>query len=182
MRKLFNLTTVASGAALGLIVAGVLAIIGGVYTHNVVHDQLAPQKVFFNADPKQMPPDIRQYAGKQVDTAGEAKVFADKYIAVHLKEIAGGQTYSQVSAKFLADPTNKKLAEQRQTLFMGEMLRSTMLSAWGWGTVGTIATIAGIALIGIGGVLLAIPLLAAFAARRREPAAAVHRAEPTPAH
>src|SRR5690242_5736713 len=83
MRKLFNLTTVASGAAMGMIVAGVLAIIGGAYDHKVVNDQLAPQKIFFAADPKALPPDIRQYAGKQVDTAGEAKVFADKYIAVH---------------------------------------------------------------------------------------------------
>ena len=182
MRKLFNLTTVASGAALGLIVAGILAIVGGGYAHKVVHDQLAPQKIFFAADAKSMPPGIRQYAGRQVDTAGEAKVFADKYIAVHLKEVAGGQTYSQVSAKFLQDPTNQKLAQQRQTLFMGEMLRSTLLSAWGWGTIGTIATIAGIALIGIGGILLAVPLLAAFAARRREPATAIGRVKPTPAH
>lgn len=182
MRKLFNLTTVASGAAVGMIVAGILALVGGAYDHKVVHDQLAPQKIFFAADAKSLPPGIRQYAGKQVDTAGEAKVFADKYIAVHLNEVAGGQTYSQVSAKFLADPTNQKLAQQRQTLFMGEMLRSSMLSAWGWGTIGTIATLAGIVLIGIGGILLAVPLLAAFAARRREPAATVGRMEATPAH
>jgi hypothetical protein len=162
--------------------AGIFAIIGGAYDHKVVHDQLAPQKIFFAADPKAMPPDIRQYAGQQVDTAGEAKVFADKYIAVHLKEVAGGQTYSQVSAQFLKDPTNQKLAQQRQTLFMGEMLRGSLLSAWGWGTIGTIATIAGIALIGIGGILLAVPLLVAFAARRREPVAARGRVEPTPAH
>jgi hypothetical protein len=171
MRKLFNLTTVASGAAIGMIVAGILAIVGGGYAHKVVHDQLAPQKIFFAADPSQMPPGIRQYAGRQVDTAGEAKVFADKYIAVHLKEAAGGQTYSQVSAQFLKDPTNAKLAQTRTTLFMGETLRGMLLQAWGWGTIGTIATIAGIALIGIGGILLAIPVLALVGERRKVTAA-----------
>src|SRR5690349_5181878 len=111
MRRIFNLTTVASGAAIGMIVAGILAVIGGGYAHKVVHDQLTPQKIFFTSDAKSMPPGIRQYAGRQVDTAGEAKIFADKYIAVHLKEAAGGQTYSQVSAQFLKDPTNAKLAQ-----------------------------------------------------------------------
>jgi hypothetical protein len=183
MRKLFSLTTVASGAAIGMIVAGVLAIVGGAYDHKVVHDQLAPQKIFFTADPAQMPPGIKQYAGQQVDTASEAKVFADQYIAVHLKEVAGGQTYSQVSAQFLKDPTNAKLAQQRQTLFMGETLRGMLLNAWGWGTIATIATIAGIALIGIGGVLLAIPALALLAARRREPATTpAARTATSPAH
>ena len=182
MRKLFTLTTVASGAALGMIVAGVLAIVGGAYDHKVVHDQLAPQKIFFAADASQLPPGIREYAGRQVDTASEAKVFADKYIAVHLQETAGGKTYSQVSEEWLKDPSNEKLAQQRQTLFMGETLRGMLLSAWGWGTIGTIATIAGIALIGIGGLLLAVPVLAAASARRKEPAGARGRMEATPAH
>ena len=49
MRKLFNLTTVAIGAATGLIIVGVLAIAGGTYAKDVVHDQLVPQKIFFPA-------------------------------------------------------------------------------------------------------------------------------------
>ena len=181
MRKLFNLTTVASGAAIGMIVAGVIALVAGGYTRNVVHDQLAPQKISFAASPKEMPPGIRQYAGRQVLDGSTAKVFADKYIAVHLQEIGGGKTYSQVSAQFLKDPTNQKLAQTRQTLFMGETLRGMLLNAWGWGEVATIATIGGIVLIGMGGILLAIPVGAAVAARRREPVGATHTATPTPA-
>jgi hypothetical protein len=170
MRKLFSLTTVASGAAIGMIVAGVLALIGGVYDQKVVRDQLRPQQIYFPAKGEALPPKLDQFAGQQVDTAKEAKAFANDYIALHLREAAGGKTYSQVSAAWLKDPTNAKLAQQRQTLFMGETLRGMLLNAWGWGTIGTIATIAGIALVGIGGLLLAIPLLAAYAARRREPA------------
>jgi hypothetical protein len=167
MRKLFNLTTVASGLAIGMILAGVLAIIGGAYAKDVVHDQLAPQKIYFNEDASKLPANLKQYAGEQVDTAAEAKVFAEDYIGLHLQETAGGQTYSEVSGQFMADPENQELAQQRQTLFMGETLRGMLLSAWGWGTVGTIATIAGVSLIGIGGVLLAIPMAALVARRRR---------------
>jgi hypothetical protein len=181
MRKLFNLNTVASGAAMGLIIAGILALIGGAYDHKVVRDQLRPQQIYFPQKGESLPANLNQYAGQQVDTATEAKAYADKFIAVHLKEIGGGQSYSQVSAAYLKDPTNQKLAQQRQTLFMGETLRGLLLQAWGWGTVGTIATIAGIALIGIGAVLLVVPVLSLFTARRREPVTAPQTSTPTPA-
>jgi hypothetical protein len=180
MRKLFNLTTVASGAALGMIIAGVLALIGGGYANNVVHDQLSPQKIYFPAKGKALPANLNQFAGQQVDTAKEAKAYANDFIGLHLKAIGGGKTYSQVSAAFLQDPTNQKLAQQRQTLFMGETLRGLLLSAWGWGTIATIATIAGFVLIGLGSLLLAIPMLAAVEGRRRITVTAP-RATPTTA-
>ena len=181
MRKLFNLTTVASGAAIGMIVAGVLALVGGGYARNVVHDQLAPQQISFPAKGKELPANLNQFAGQKVDTAKEAKAYANDFIGLHLKGIAGGKTYSQVSAAFMADPTNQKLAQQRQTLFMGETLRGMLLSAWGWGTVASIATLAGIVLIGLGGLLLAVPLLTAVTARRKVTVAAPRGAAPTSA-
>jgi hypothetical protein len=174
MRKIFNLTTVASGLAVGMILAGVLAVVGGGYAKDVVRDQLAPQQIFFSEDASKLPENLKAYAGEQVDTGAEAKLFAEEYIGLHLQETAGGQTYSQVSGQFMADPENQELAQQRQTLFMGETLRGMLLSAWGWSTVGTVATIAGVSLIGIGGVLLAIPLAVLVSDRRR-------RAERVPA-
>ena len=167
MRKFFNLFTVASGVAIGLIVAGSLALIGGQYATNVVHDQLVPQKIYFPAKGKELPANLNQFAGQQVDTAKEAKAYANDFIGLHLQGIGGGKSYSEVSAAFMQDPNNAKLAQQRQTMFMGETLRGTLLNAWGWGTMGTIATIGGIILIGIGGVLLAFPVIIAIADRRR---------------
>jgi len=172
MAKLFNLTTVASVAAVGLILAGVMAFTGGTYAHKVVHDQLAPQEIFFPPAGSKLPANLSQYAGQQVDTAGEAKAFADDYIGLHLNGIGKGQTYSEVSGAFLKDPNNQKLAQQRQTLFMGETLRGMLLNAWGWGTVGNIARLAGIVLFLLGLILLAIPLLALAAARRSSAVAA----------
>ena len=167
MRKFFNLTTVASGIALGMIVAGALALVGGSYAKDVVHDQLVPQQIFFPQKGEQLPANLNQYAGQQVDTAGEAKAYANDYIGLHLEGIADGKSYAEVSAASMAEPDNQELAGQKQSLFMGETLRGTLLSAWGWGTVGTIAYIAGFVLIAIGAILLIVPLSVALAVRKR---------------
>ena len=167
MRKFFNLTTVASGIAIGMIIAGALAFIGGSYAKDVVHDQLVPQQIFFPQKGEELPANLNQYAGQQVDTATEAEAYANDYIGLHLEGIADGQSYAEVSAASRANPDDAQLAEQRQSLFMGETLRGTLLSAWGWGTVGTIATIAGFVLVGIGLILLIVPVATALTARRR---------------
>src|SRR3954449_8158593 len=130
-----------------MLVAGVFALIGGVYDRKVVHDQLAPQKISFPQQGKDLPPELNKYAGEQVDTAPEAKAYADDFIGAHLEGIGGGKSYSEVSAEFMKDPNNKELAQQRQTMFMGETLRGMLLNAWGWGTLGTVATIGGVILI-----------------------------------
>ena len=123
MRKLFNLTTVASGAAIGMIVAGALAVVAGIYDRQVVHDQLTPQKIVFPEKGPELPPELNKYAGEQVDTGAEAKAYADDFIGAHLEGIGEGKSYSEVSAEFMEDPNNKELAAQRQTMFMGETLR-----------------------------------------------------------
>ena len=51
-------------------------------------------------------------------------MFADKYIAVHLKALAPGQTYPQLSAQSLTNLANPKLVQETQTLFRGETLRA----------------------------------------------------------
>ena len=51
-------------------------------------------------------------------------MFADKYIAVHLKALAPGQTYPQLSAQSLTNLPNPKLVQETQTLFRGETLRA----------------------------------------------------------
>jgi hypothetical protein len=160
LAKLTNLTTVATVAAVGMMLVGVLAVAGGHYDKQVVHDQLAPQKIFFPpAGSDALLPGIKQYAGQQLLTGSQAKAYADKFIDVHLSEVAGGKTYAQVSAASLAAPKNATLAAQKATLFQGETLRGLLLGAWGWAMVGTIATLAGIILIALGAVLFVLPLL-----------------------
>lgn len=166
--RITSLRPVAIGLATGVLVAGVLAVIGGSYAKDVLHDQLAPQKIFFPASAEEgLPENLSQYAGEQVDTADEAKAYAEDYIGLHLTEIAGGKTYAEVSGEAQANPDDEKLAAQTDTLFRGETLRGLLLNAWGWGTVGAIATIAGVVLIVIGALLLIAQLLAIALVDRR---------------
>ncbi len=143
-----------------MMLVGVLALVGGSYTKQVVHDQLAPQKIFFPAaGSPALLPGVKQYAGQQLLSGDQAKAYANNFINVHLSKIAGGKTYSQVSALSIAAPKNTTLAAEKATLFEGETLRGLLLGAWGWSVVGTLATLAGIVLLIVGGILLLLPLL-----------------------
>jgi hypothetical protein len=155
--KLTSLTSIATVAAAGMIVVGALALVGGHYDKQVVHDQLAPQKIFF---PKPATnPALAAYAGQQVLTGKQAKLYAQKQIGVDLTKVAGGKTYSQISAEWIAGGMkDTTLAGERTTLFMGETLNGLLLNAWGWSVIGMIATLAGWILILLGAVLFLLPL------------------------
>ena len=159
LARLTSLTSIACMAAAGIIAVGIIAVVGGNYAKNVVHDQLVPQKIVFPAaSSPELLPGVKQYAGQQLVNGSQAKAYANNFINVHLSKVAGGQTYAQVSAAAIAAPTNAKLAEEKATLFQGETLRSILLSAWGWSLVGTIATLAGFIMIALGAILFLLPL------------------------
>lgn len=138
---------------------GILAVVGGTYDKHVVRDQLVPQKIFFPpAGSPALLPGIKQYAGQQLVNGDQTHAYADKFINVHLSEVAGGKTYAQVSAAAMAAPNDAKLAAQKATLFQGETLRGLLLGAWGWAMIGTIATLARIVLIALGALLFLLQL------------------------
>jgi hypothetical protein len=145
---------------------------GSGFVNGMVHDQLAAQQIYFPAkgspalDPREFP-DLQQYAGQQVDNGDKAKAYANGFIGRHLESVAGGQTYSQVSAKAQANPQDTKLAAQVQTLFRGETLRGLLLYAWGWSQVGLYAFYAAIG--------LTVATIAVFAAMVFELALAYRR-------
>jgi hypothetical protein len=174
LARMTSLTSVTTVAAAAMIFLGVCALVAGNYTKDVVHDQLAPQKIFFPpAGSPALLPGVKQYAGQQLLTGAQAKAYANNFIGVHVTKIANGQTYAQVATKAQAAPNNATLAGQKTALFQGETLRGLLLSAWGWSVVGTIATIAGITLILVGGVLFLLPLANwQVNLRRRTPSAA----------
>jgi hypothetical protein len=160
LARLTSLMSVAMFAAAGLLVVGIVAVAGGHYAKQVVHDQLAPQKITFPAkNSPELLPGVEQYAGRQLVNGDQAKAYANGFIGVHLTKIAGGRTYAQVSAAAMAAPKDGKLAAQKAALFQGETLRGLLLGAWGWSLVGTIATLAGWILIGLGAVLFLLPAL-----------------------
>jgi hypothetical protein len=73
-----------------------------------------PQKIFFRpAGSKALLPGIKQYAGQQLVNGDQARAYADKFINVHLSEVAGGQTYAQVSTASLARHERKAHGRER---------------------------------------------------------------------
>ncbi len=158
-----------------LVVAGSLLTWGHVYIGNEVHNQLAAQKIVFPAanSPAVAAPEfqaMRQFGGQQMTTGAQAEVYADHFIANHLKKIGGGETYAQLSTQSLAQPNNAKLAAQVDTMFKGETLRGLLLNAYAFGTIGVIAGIAAIAAFVAAGLLLVLSLLGLFHARRKSQA------------
>jgi hypothetical protein len=152
------------GTSLGVVLlafAG-LALWGSAYVHNTVQGQLAAQQITFPpaaafAHPKagteitpSMIPSVSQYAGQQLLTGQQAEAYADNFIGVHIANMTGGQTYAQLSAKAMANPTDTKLAGTVATVFKGETLRSMLLNAYGWWKVSQIAYIISLALFGLG--------------------------------
>src|SRR5690348_2356763 len=120
------------------------------FTTTQIHDQLAPQQIYFPQNAAQgLPKDLTQYAGQQVLTGDQAHAYAEQYIALHLREIGQGHPYSYWSAQARA-ATDPAVAAKDQaiadTLFKGETLRSMLNQAWTFSVIAQIALIAGIAL------------------------------------
>jgi len=158
LSKITSLTPIAAGAAAAMIALGIVSIVGGSYDHSVVHNQLAPQQIFF-PKPAEYPA-LKGYAGQQVLTGTQAKAYANDQLQPDMNKIAGGKTYSQVSEEWIAGGMKSAtLAAQRQTLFMGTTLKGLLLNAWGWAQIGSIAILAGIILIVVGAILFLLPVL-----------------------
>jgi len=157
----------------------------GSFTTTMIKDQLTAQQIYFpNADqiktggaldPAQFPQEIRDQAGKQVVDGNQARIYANDFLGKHLQGVAGGATYATIGSKISAanallastpktDPNYATLQAnvatlngQRDTLFKGETLRSMLLNAYGWWTIGVYTTYAGIGLM-----LAALGVLGAF--------------------
>src|SRR5213082_1469864 len=89
----------------GVVLAGLLVVIGMVLTsnarfaNNYVKTQLSQQNITFKtattltAEEKKSAC-LVQYAGQKLTTGKQAECYANEFIGLHLKSIAGGQTYA----------------------------------------------------------------------------------------
>jgi hypothetical protein len=171
-RKTFDMILTAGGGVLVvvLLAAGALGIWGYTFANSNVHNQLAEQAITFPpasafAHPvagteitPSMIGTVSKYAGQPLVTGQEAEVYANDFIAVHLKEIGGGMTYAQASAAAMALPKGSAAytaAEAKvQTIFQGTTLRGLLLEAYAFGTFGQIALVAAIASFILAGIML----------------------------
>jgi hypothetical protein len=172
-RKTFDGLLTAGGLVLAIVLlaSGALLWWAHSFIGDQVNTQLSQQQIFFppkgpaTASPE-IGPYLNQYAGQQLLTGQQAEAYADHFIAVHLKEIGGGQTYAQLSTKAQAAPTDTKLAGTVATMFKGETLRGLLLNAYAFGTMGMIAGIAAIGAF-IGAAVMLILSLLGFTHLRR---------------
>jgi len=175
-RRTFDVLMATAGLFLAvvLIASGVLLTWAHTFIDNEVHTQLAAQQIYFpaNNSPAIKAPEfaaMHQYAGQQLTTGAQAEVYADHFIANHLKVIGGGKTYAQLSAEAIAQPKNAALAAQVATVFKGETLRGLLLNAYAFGTMGMIAGIAAIGAFIAAAVMLVLSGLGLMHARRVSP-------------
>ena len=187
MNKAIRWRIITLQSILVLVLAGAsgFLIFEGNFATSMIQDQLTAQQISFPGadqikaggalDPKEFPQEIRDQAGKQIVDGNQARIYANDFLGKHLQGVAGGATYatigSQISAANAALAAVSKadsnyatlqakvatLNGQRDTLFKGETLRSMLLNAYGWWTVGLYTTYAGFALM--------LAALAALAAR-----------------
>jgi hypothetical protein len=176
-RRTFDILVSSTGMMLTivLLVAGGLLYWGYSFANGNVHDQLAAQKIYFPPKGSEAlaPPEIgrflNQYAGQQLTNGAQAQAYADHFIAVHLNETAGGQTYAQVSSQAQQNPGDTKLAGQVQTLFRGETLRGMLLNAYAFWKIGQIALWAAVASFALAAVMLVLTILGFWHLRRVSP-------------
>jgi hypothetical protein len=151
----------------GMLLAGLLLAIGIVLTSNAnfasnyVTTQLSQQNITFKtadtltAEEKKSACLVK-YAGQKLTTGKQAECYANEFIGLHLKSIAGGKTYAELGTPQTAlqnqvataqknnDPNladlQKQLATitgQRETVFKGETLRGLLLTSYGFSEFGT---------------------------------------------
>jgi hypothetical protein len=183
-------SAVGFGLAVFLFVAAGLLNWGYSFADKSVTDQLSAQRISLPAADseslKALPEEdraaIEPFAGLQLTTGKQAESYAVHYIGSHVKNVAGGKTFSEISGAALAKnaeskakPDDAALAKevafimgQRQTLFMGETLKGLLLNAYAFWQVGQIAMYASIACF-IGGILMLALTIMGYAHLRRTP-------------
>jgi hypothetical protein len=84
---------------------------GSNFTHQQVHDQLAPQEISFPANAQAgLPSNLSQYAGQQVLDGYQAHAYAQDFIGLHLKEMGNDKPYSYWSGVARTEQTQATTA------------------------------------------------------------------------
>jgi len=152
----------------GVLLSGLLLVLGMVMTSNAnfaknyVKTQLAQQQIAFKTaatltDEEKQSACLNKYAGLPLTTGKQAECYANDFIGLHVKSVAGGLTYAtlgtaqstlnaQIATVKAANPNDPTLADlqakstamtgQRDTLFKGETLRGLLLTSYGFSVFG----------------------------------------------
>lgn len=140
-----------AGTALAL--AGPVMVLRGRSGRKEIRGELAAQKITFPEHG--LPAALAAYAGRRVETGPDAHAYAE-FIKGNLALATGGRTYAEITSELhAAGGDDDKLAKLRQTAFMGQSLRASLMSAYQAWHLTTLVTGLGAALTGLGAALVA---------------------------
>lgn len=136
-----------------LLAAGPVMLWRGRGGREEVRAELAAQRITFPE--RGLPAGLAPFAGQPVQTGPQAHAYSE-LIKDHLAKATGGRTYAEITEELHATgDDDEKLTRLRQTAFMGETLRGSLLSAYQAWHLTTLVTGLGGALTGLGAALVA---------------------------
>ncbi|MFE9880275.1 hypothetical protein [Streptomyces sp. NPDC005784] len=145
--------TLLGTVGVALAVAGPVMLVRGRSGRKEIRTELAAQKITF--PDRGLPAELKAYAGQPVETGAEAHAYA-QFIKGNLDRATGGRAYAEITAALhAAGGDDEQLSELRQTAFMGQSLRASLMSAYQAWQITTLVTGLGAALTGLGIALVA---------------------------
>lgn len=109
--------------------AGTALLVRGQIGRDQIRRELSDQRIVFPAA-GDLPPALARYAGSQVTTGGQARAFSE-LIASHLAHATAGRTYAQIAEEWQANGrSDPRLTQLRETTFVGQTLRGSLLGAY----------------------------------------------------
>ena len=159
-QRTFLVSTVGLGLGGALAVAGLVMADSADFARAYVKDQLSQQHIVFNTldtltEEEKKSACLVKYAGQLLTTGKQAECYANDFIGLRVKEVAGGQTYADLGVQHRAlitkvaaaqaanDPVPPDLQRElatitglRNTLFQGETSRGLLLTSFGFSDLG----------------------------------------------
>jgi hypothetical protein len=174
-RKTFDKIVTYIGAGLTVFLFAVAGLVnwGASFASDSVTSQLKAQEITMpattgnSAEAADVTAYFKAHGGKLMTTGKDAQMYADHYIGFHMSKMP---TYNEATtAARSATPENKAAADATvETVFKGNMLRGTLLTAYAFGTLGTLAGYGAIAALA-GAILMLILTIAGVIHLRRTP-------------
>lgn len=139
-----------------LVVAGVTMIVRGLVARGEIRQELSDQKIVFPAAGS-LPANLARYARARVRSGVEARAFAD-VIAANVAGATAGRSYAEIAEECRSGAGgDAQLVRLRETAFVGQLLRASLLGAYqAWLVTTLVVGLGGLfALIGVGFIALA---------------------------
>jgi hypothetical protein len=181
-RRWFRRSVAGIAVGGGLLVLATAMMGNANFSDRYITDQLSKQRITFKAadaltEAERSKPCVVANAGKPMLTGKQAECYANDFIGTHIQGIGRGRTYAEMedvrngllaqiaTAQANGDPELPKLQKelgeltgQREALFKAEMLRGTLLTSFGFSTLGEKAGQAATVAYGAAGLVLALSL------------------------